>query len=121
MNTVLIVDDETIVLKSIVNYLAHLGLQTIVTDNGNEALEMIKQNRPQLVFLDINIPGLKGIDVLRQANKYLQHSKIVVMTGHIEDELEKEALQSGAHSFLRKPFTVDDIKKILLELSIIKQ
>lgn len=120
MNTVLIVEDEPAIIKSLGNFISRLGISVLMSDNGNEALTLIKQHRPQLVILDINIPGLKGLDVLKETKKAVPQTKVAIITGDIAEELREEAFQNGALTFLNKPFTLQDIQKVLADCGLIK-
>lgn len=118
MHTVLIVDDEPVVTKSIGNIISRMGINVLVTENGNEALELIRQNHPQLAFLDIKINGLKGTEVLKEAKKIDPAIKIVIITGSISHDVEAEVLANGAIALIKKPFTIHDIQKVLIDTGL---
>ncbi len=103
---VLIVDDEESIRKQIMSYLSELALETLVAVDGRLVLEIAKEERPQLIVMDWNMPDVSGLDAVKQlkANPQCNTIPIIMMSGIMTgiDHLE-EALEFGAIDFLRKP------------------
>ena len=106
--SVLVVDDESgpreslrMILNSI--YDVHTA------DNGEEALNFISQEKVDLVTLDLNMPGLSGIEVLREIKKLRPDIEVIIITGYGTLGHTREAINYGAGNFIYKPFNVADI------------
>ncbi len=106
--SVLIVDDESgpreslrMILKS--TYDVHTA------ENGQEALNFITEEKVDLVTLDLNMPGLSGIEVLREIKKLRPDIEVIVITGYGTLRNAREAINLGAGNFMSKPFNVADI------------
>jgi len=110
-NEILVVDDEQGILES---FDAMLGDDyTLVTvDNGLEAIEYIKSKRPRLIFLDIKMPGMDGIEVLRRLRRDEIDAAVVMVTATTQAHYEDEAEKLGVTAYLRKPFEVNDVEDI---------
>lgn len=107
---VLIVDDEPAMAHAIERVLRRAGLETASASNGFEAGAMLPTFKPGVMTLDLRMPGLDGLDVLRflQRAELPTQFKTLVVSADTETRLE-EALSLGAHGILRKPFTNDEL------------
>jgi len=108
-NRILIVDDSTtnnILLQSI---LEEEGYAVDVAFGGKEALKLIKAGKPKLILLDIMMPEIDGITLLREiySNKTMQDIPVIMVTAKDDDYTREESLAAGAHDFLTKPIDVD--------------
>jgi len=104
MKTVLVVDDEPKIAAIARDYLEHAGFAVVVADDGPGALAMIRQRRPDLVVLDLGLPGLDGLDVTRRLRA--DSAIPIVMLTARDDELDKLlGLELGADDYLTKPFS----------------
>jgi two-component system nitrogen regulation response regulator NtrX len=113
MESILIVDDEKNILKSLSGLLKDEGYEVQVASNGSEALSMIKDEVYQLVLLDIKMPGLDGLEVLEEIKKKRPDLIVVMMSGYGTIELATKAIKLGAYDFLEKPI---EPEKILVTL-----
>ena len=104
---VLLVDDEV----DFVNTLAQrLRMRELIVDtvyDGEQALSFIKKIEPDVIVLDLKMPGLYGIDVLREIKKFNANIQVIVLTGHGTEKDEQEARKLGGFDFLRKPADID--------------
>jgi DNA-binding NtrC family response regulator len=112
---VLIVDDESVVSDFLVKLLLLEGVQAKSVDDAYKALEAIKKEKFDFIFLDVRMPKLNGIDALREIKKVDPAAKIVMMTGYAVDALLEEAKQEGAIAALKKPFEIKEIIKLMQE------
>jgi two-component system nitrogen regulation response regulator NtrX len=103
--TILIVDDEESIRRSVADILSDEGYRPIVAGNGNEALEKLETGAPDLVLLDVAMPGLDGIEVLEQLRKKWADLPVVMMSGHGTIETAVRATKLGAYDFLEKPLS----------------
>ncbi|MBS3808610.1 MAG: sigma-54-dependent Fis family transcriptional regulator [Desulfobacterales bacterium] len=107
--TILIVDDEESILKSLSGILMDEGFETITATNGYEALKCMEEHAPDLVLLDIWMPGLDGIDTLREIKKHHPYVQVVMITGHGTIETAVSSTKMGAYDFIEKPLNIDRV------------
>lgn len=114
---VLIVDDEEGYRKVLSNSLTDLGYETKAVNNGFEALEEIKRRRYSIILLDVQMPGMDGIELLDQLQRIRFISHIVIITAYTGEDIVREAIRKGAKKVITKPFSIDDIEICLNEFS----
>lgn len=114
---VLIVDDELIIRESLVGWLKRTGFDADGASGGHLALEMISRNDYDMVFLDIRMPDLNGLDVLKHLKRVYPHILVVMMTAYGSVETAIEAMKSGADDFLIKPFEPEQLKLLSEKLT----
>jgi DNA-binding NtrC family response regulator len=110
---VLLVDDEQEFVESLSERISLRNLTAGVALDGEQALEAVKQDEPDVMVLDLRMPGIDGIEVLRQVRKDHPGVAVVVLTGHGTEEDEKEAIRLGASAYLKKPVDVDQLVGVL--------
>jgi DNA-binding response OmpR family regulator len=104
MRTILVVDDEPRIVQLARDYLEHAGFRVSVAADGPTAVDAVRRDRPDLVVLDIGLPGLDGLEVTRQLRRDSQ-IPIVMLTAR-DDEIDKLlGLELGADDYLTKPFS----------------
>lgn len=103
MDKLLIVDDE----KDIVIYLSRQftkrGYEVETALSGEEAIEKVKEFQPKLMLLDVRMPGMGGVETLKQAKKIDPGLAVVMVTAVKEKDIAKEAMKLGAHDYVTKP------------------
>jgi DNA-binding NtrC family response regulator len=109
--SILIVDDEEVVRRSHLRSLADTGCHTEVAEDGHQALRVMEQHPFDVVLLDLSMPGLDGMDVLKTIKERWPDSEVVVITGYPTIETAKEAVRLGAHNYIAKPVGPDDVIK----------
>ena len=112
--TILIVDDEESIRRSVADILADEGYEPSAAGDGSEALRQIEGLPPDLVLLDIAMPGLDGIEVLERLRQGWPELPVIMMSGHGTIETAVRATKLGAYDFLEKPLSYD---KLLLCVS----
>ncbi len=113
--TILVLDDEPAVRASFA--LSFPEYQFIGTDSPFEALEILRSpNRIRLVVLDVVMPGINGISVLRQIRKVDPSIPVVICTGYGSKEIVVEALRAGANDYIEKPFNLQTVRRIFARL-----
>jgi len=110
---ILIVDDEESVLKISAKILARNGYTVITAKNGEEGIIKYSQNFPDLVLLDIGMPGIGGIKSLQEMMGVDSKVKVVIMSGYSENKNIEEARKLGARAFLQKPYHVVELLKTI--------
>ncbi len=106
---VLIVDDESTIIDSLEGILSDDGFEVMHAYNGYEALKKIEAESPDIVLLDIWMPGMDGIETLKEIKKMSPNLPVVMITGHGSIESAVDATKSGAFDFLEKPLSIDKI------------
>ncbi|MCF2970100.1 response regulator [Synechococcus sp. Nb3U1] len=118
---ILIVDDEPhirLLLEQTLEELEAEGVELILAANGEEALELIRTERPQIVFLDVMMPRLNGFDVCQQVKQdpELQHTTIVMLTAKGQEFDKQRGQEVGADLYITKPFDPDVLTAKAAEL-----
>jgi two-component system, response regulator, stage 0 sporulation protein F len=101
---ILIVDDEQTVLEVLSEYFKTQGYTTRTASGGAEALAAVERERPDLVLLDVRMPGLDGVEVLRRLRQADQRLAVIMVTANEDLALAKETLKIGAFDYVAKPF-----------------
>jgi two-component system OmpR family response regulator len=100
---VLIVDDEEELVTTIAERLQIRGIQAETETDGETALKMIEANPPQVVVLDVMMPGIGGIEILKRMNAQNLQIPVILLTGYGSSEQGKEGMELGAFDYLMKP------------------
>jgi two-component system, sensor histidine kinase and response regulator len=109
---ILIIDDEEVVLDSCTQVLASDDCRVSTASNGAEGLRLAGETEPDLVFLDLKMPGLSGIEVLEKIRGEYPLLVVIVITGYATVSSAIEAMKRGAFDFLPKPFTPEELRLI---------
>lgn len=112
--TILVVDDEASICQSLEGILTDEGFEVISAESGAEALEKIGETIPDLVLLDIWMPGLDGIQTLVKIKESYPYIQVVMMSGHGNIETAVKATKLGAYDFIEKPLSME---KLLLSVN----
>jgi CheY-like chemotaxis protein len=109
--TVLIVDDEQIIRDTSSEAIASYGYKTVCASSGEEALELIRANDVQvdIVLLDIIMPGMGGLECLRQLLSLRSDMRVIVVTGYFPDEGAQECLEKCSKGILLKPYDISGL------------
>jgi len=107
--SVLIVDDEPSILQSLGGLLTDEGFEVVSATNGYEALKIIDAESPDLVLLDIWMPGIDGIETLKEIKKSHPFLPVIIISGHGTIETAVRATKLGAYNFIEKPLSIDKI------------
>ena len=110
---ILIVDDDRGILESFEVLLAD-DYPIVTASNGEAALNILEKETPPLIFLDIEMPGINGRQLLSRFKDMGLGSKVVVITGSSNEMLKEEVLNLGACDFIKKPFDVGEIQDIAM-------
>lgn len=115
---VLVCDDEPYIVESVSYVVRKAGFEVVVAEDGEEALEKGRQEKPDLIFLDIMMPKVTGYEVCRQLKEdpSTRDTYIVMLTARGQEEDEKKALEMGANEFMTKPFSPRKMRAKLLEI-----
>jgi len=106
---VLLVDDEDEFVKSLSERMQMRDLETDVALNGEQALKLVDKEIPDVMVLDLKMPGIDGLEVLRRVRKTYPDVQVIMLTGHGSEKDEKEARRLGAFEYLQKPTEMDKL------------
>jgi len=112
---ILVVDDEKDFVSAIENYFVEEGYEMLKAYNGADALKIISEKQPWLVLLDIKMPGIDGIEVLKRVRKQFIGTKVIVITAYDEDN-RKTVEDIGVEGFLSKPCGIGMLEDKIKEL-----
>jgi len=113
----MLVDDQTGVRSMLVEVLTHLGYQALEASNSNEALELLRRQRPDIALIDVNIPDIDGLRLQEYLKKGANPVPVILMSGSNDTEMMKKGMEAGALAFLIKPFDVFQLKELIDEFS----
>ena len=112
---ILIVDDERHVRELISKFLSPRGYTVLLAGNGEEGMTSIRSERPDLVFLDIIMPGKDGLEVLQDIKRDYPDLPVIIFSALHEEETAKEAIRLGAYDYMTKPFKLESLLKDFIE------
>jgi CheY-like chemotaxis protein len=119
---ILVIDDEELIIRSLVKLLEKYKLEVFVAKSGQDALIMSEEISFDLIISDIRMPGINGIEAVTAIFKYLEETNqekpsVIFITGYVDKELEKEARRLNPVAYILKPFSiaalVENVQKIL--------
>jgi len=113
MATVLVVDDEAQIRTSLHGILADEGLRVLEAEDGRQALSIVCEHKPELVILDIWMPEMDGLELLRQLQTTASPPEVVMISGHGNIETAVKATKLGAFDFIEKPFSLDGLLRVV--------
>jgi DNA-binding NtrC family response regulator len=108
---VLVVDDEVAFANTLSQRLQMRNMIVGTAYDGEEALSKLKQEEPDVMVLDLRMPGMQGMDVLRETKKAYPNVQVIVLTGHGTDKDAEEAKRLGGFDFLNKPSDIDHLER----------
>jgi len=108
---ILLVDDEKEFVETLSERIRMREHKSDVALNGEEALKQMDDDLPDVVVLDLKMPGIDGMEVLRRIRKAYPNVQVIMLTGHGSDKDEKEARKLGAFEYLQKPVEIETLMK----------
>lgn len=106
---VLVVDDEQDFLKLIQRRLGKRNVDVVTAPGGREALELLREQPVDVVVLDVRMPGMNGIETLKEIRKRYRGTEVIMLTGHGSMQSGIEGISHGAYDYILKPFSIDDL------------
>ncbi|MDP2932447.1 MAG: response regulator [Chloroflexota bacterium] len=113
MRRVLIVEDEMALRESLRDWLADGGYEVETAEDGEKALSIIDERDFGVVLLDLRLPGIDGIEVLRRSREKRPGLKTIIITAYPSVESAVKAMKAGAVDYLSKPFNLGDLEKLI--------
>ncbi|MEW6444071.1 MAG: UDP-3-O-acyl-N-acetylglucosamine deacetylase [bacterium] len=113
---ILLVDDAEEILKTLSASLEDEGYEVWTARDGVEAMERVRTSHPEIIFLDIWLPGMDGIETLRAIKEFDADIEVVIMTGHGNVNTAVQAIKLGAFDFLEKPLSLDNVLEVIRKI-----
>ncbi|HMK50375.1 MAG TPA: sigma-54 dependent transcriptional regulator [Thermodesulfovibrionales bacterium] len=113
MIKVIIADDDKNLRKVLLNELYEEGFNVTETDDGIKTIELLEKNEYDVLLLDLNMPGLGGLEVLEKIKELEVPSEVIILTAHATVSTAVEAMKMGAYDYLTKPFQIEELKTII--------
>ena len=110
---ILVVDDLKSIRLTLGAILEDEGHNVVLAEDGYQAIEVVKQTSFDLVFMDIKMPGINGVQTFREIKKISPKAAVIMMTAYSVEDLIKEALEEGAYAVVYKPFEIENIVSII--------
>lgn len=110
---VLMVDDEEDFVRTLDERMKMRNLDSNVALSGEQALEILEKEVPDVMLLDLKMPGMDGMEVLKRAREAFPGVQVVMLTGHGSEHDEAEARRLGVFEYLRKPVPIENLMKVL--------
>lgn len=109
----LLVDDEEALVMTISERLSMRGINNDIACDGQQALDLISESAPDVVVLDLKMPGIDGMELLRRIKDQYGGIEVIMLTGHGTDVEETEARQLGVFDYLKKPADIEILAKCI--------
>jgi DNA-binding response OmpR family regulator len=106
---ILLVDDEQELATTLCERIEMRGIRAAVAFDGQQALDYLKRSIPDVMVLDLRMPGLDGMEVLERAKKQFPGLQVIILTGHGSDKDEEQARRLGAFDYFQKPADVESL------------
>jgi len=106
---ILLVDDEEEFVTTLAERMQLRSLPSRYAFNGDQAMQMVAASPPDVMILDLKMPGVDGLEVLRRVKKKYPRVEVIILTGHGAEKDEDEARRLGAFEYLKKPVDIDEL------------
>ncbi len=114
MGKILVVDDEVEVVRLLQSFLTAKGHEVETALNGAEAIARVKETKPDIVLLDIMMPGMGGIDTLKEIKKIDPRIGVIMVTAVVDEELGSRLIELGAYDYITKPINIEYLETCVL-------
>ena len=115
MIKLLLVDDEKGITDSLKDFFHNRGFSVTSANSGEEAVAAVGADRPDIVFLDIRMRGMSGLEALKKIKEIDKTIKVIMLTIHEEKEIVDRAKELGADEYITKPFRVDYLEEVVIK------
>jgi len=113
---VLVVDDEAIIRESLYDWLSDAGYEVSTAENGPQALEIIQKEKPSIAIVDLMMPGMDGIELLKRAKEISPNIEVIIITAYASIPTAITAMREGAYDYIEKPFCPEKAELLIKKL-----
>lgn len=113
LNNILIIDDDNAIRDTLNIFLSESGFKISTAKSGEEGLELIKKEHPELIICDLKLPKLNGLDILKNLNEYDPAIPVIIMTAYGDSQSTIKAIQLGAYDYIEKPLDIDRLNVLI--------
>jgi len=106
----LVVDDESGILEEVKSFFEEEGFHVLTAESGEEGIQLLKREKPDILILDMKLPDMSGLLVLKICKETSPLTKVIVNTGYVDQSLIDQAEELGRDVFLQKPFDLECLK-----------
>jgi CheY-like chemotaxis protein len=106
---ILVVDDQIGMLETFTDILEDKGFHVETAEDGFTAIDRVKENSFDIIFMDIKMPGINGVQTFREIKKINEKTRVIMMTAYAVEDLVKEAIEEGAYTVIYKPFDMEKV------------
>ena len=110
MATILIIDDEPAILESLGIFLRKMNHTVYQAATGKQGLKQFEQQHPDIVILDIHLPDLNGLEILRRIQQHEWLAKVIMITAYQDMDTTIQAMKDGAYDYIHKPLDIEEIE-----------
>lgn len=110
---IVVVDDEEKLCTLVSRFLTERGYEVATATNGTQALAEIERLRPEVVLLDVIMPGLTGIELLKLIRDRAFPPRVIMVTANDEQDIARQAMQEGAEAYMCKPVNFDELDRVI--------
>lgn len=110
---ILVIDDEEFITRSLKRHLEKEGCEVLTAESGEEGVEIFKADEPDIIILDLNMPGMGGIETLKSLKQHDKEIIVIIITAHGDIETAVSAIKMGAYDFVEKPFELNRISVLI--------
>jgi two-component system response regulator AtoC len=110
---IMVVDDEHLIRWSLEQNLRKQGYEVLTAGNGEDALKLVREEQPELILLDIHMPGISGLEVLEKTKEFDDEIIVIMVTAHGGLETAVNAMRMGAYDYINKPFNLDEMAIVI--------
>ena len=114
---ILVVDDQFADRETLKGVLEDKGYRVATASDGAEAIEMVKSRHYDIIFLDVRLPGIDGVETFEQVKMIDPEVTVIMMTGYSEEDLVKRAVSRGAYTCIYKPFDMERVIELVEDIS----
>lgn len=111
--TILVIDDQPGIRRLLTEVLQDEGYQVITAANGYEGIQLAQNNNPNVILMDMKMPGMDGIEALKELKRQGQGDQVIMMTAYGELDMVNEAKEAGMRDYITKPFDIMSLCQII--------
>ncbi len=117
ITSILIVDDDDGMTETMSDIFSDMGHDVAIAADGHRAIEIIKEKAFDIIFMDIRMSGINGVEAFKQVKEISPSTRVIMMTAYSVEDLVKEALREGAYGVMYKPLDMDKVVTLVEEIS----